>query len=324
MIVHFPPIQRRWAIQAVPSQYFWWRRTVDWSTPERAVEARRCVKLSVTSSTVTSPSDRLSRCVQYRCRPGQVGAAEVRGRRGGRVSLCAQLGRPFRQFDEGHDHFGDDPVLTRHEVLAEVADPAQGGGQLDLDAVCGGQVDGIAGVEAETDAFGPRVVVREALAEELAGRVHQGVVEAADDDPPERAGLTPAERRAVGLDHRCASWTDVEVEAVASEPVHGDGDLDVLEEGGHLLRLTRVVSPGREMDAQVRRLDDGVVRGPGLFGGPARDLVGAAVLGAAVQGHETDGRTELAHLLHAGQREELSQIHLRELYPFWRGRFGFA
>jgi hypothetical protein len=29
-----------------------------------------------------------------------------------------------------------------------------------------------------------------------------------------------------------------------------------------------------------------------------------------VQGHEADGRTELAHLLHAGQREELGQIHL--------------
>jgi hypothetical protein len=34
-----------------------------------------------------------------------------------------------------------------------------------------------------------------------------------------------------------------------------------------------------------------------------------------VQGHEADGRPELAHLLDAGKREELSQVHAARLLP---------
>src|SRR6185312_902930 len=73
------------------------------------------------------------------------------------------------------------------------------------------------------------------------------------------------------------------------------------------------------MDAQVRWLEDGVVRGAGQRGGPARDLVGAPVLRAAVQRHEPDGRPELADLLDPGERQQLGQVHAGTLY-FSEGR----
>ena len=47
-----------------------------------------------------------------------------------------------------------------------------------------------------------------------------------------------------------------------------------------------------------------------MLGCSAGDLVCTAVLGSPVQRHETDARTQNALLLNAGQRQQLSEVHL--------------
>ena len=103
-------------------------------------------------------------------------------------------------------------------------------------------------------------------------------VQPSDDDPPQGTGLAPSERRAIGVDDEAAVRIDPEGKAVAPEPVHGDGDIHVLQERSQTDRVIRFVQPRGEMDPQSRRLVDAVEGRARLVGGPSGDLVRAPVL----------------------------------------------
>ena len=71
---------------------------------------------------------------------------------------------------------------------------------------------------------------------------------------------------------------DPQGKAVTPEAMHRDGDVDMHQESPQLDRVGGIVKPRRQVDPQVGRMQDSVVGGPGLLGGPAGNVLGAPVL----------------------------------------------
>jgi hypothetical protein len=126
---------------------------------------------------------------------------------------------------------GDHTVLTWYELLAEIPDTAQARWQLNLDSLRRRQIDRVARIESEPNPFVGDAVTLEPVVQQSAGGFQQAAVSPTDDDPPEGAGLLPAKRRAVRLYHEAAFRVCRQLEAVTSEPVHRNGDLNMLQEG---------------------------------------------------------------------------------------------
>jgi hypothetical protein len=147
----------------------------------------------------------------------------------------AQIVRLLRKFDERIDHLGDHPVRTGHEALAEVPDPAKAWWQLNLDAVPRGQVDRIVRMEAEPNTFVSDAVARKTVVEQATGHVQKVGVASPHDDPSEWAGLVPTEGRAVWLNDEASFRVDPEAKAIATETMHRNGDLDMMQERSQAL-----------------------------------------------------------------------------------------
>ena len=122
-----------------------------------------------------------------------------------------------------------------------------------------------------------------------------------------------ATRRPVRLHDEPACGIDPQREAVAPEPVHRNGDADVLQERAQVRGVTGVVPTGREMDPEPCWLDDGVVGRTRLLRRPPGDLCGAPILRSAMERHEPDPGAQDQLLFDARKGEELSQIHTLRL-----------
>ena len=80
------------------------------------------------------------------------------------------------------------------------------------------------------------------------------------------------------LDDDASDGIGGEGESVAPEPVDRDRDLDMLQEASQPIRIIGIVTPRSEVESQSARLDNRVVRGTGLLGSSAGNLVRTPVL----------------------------------------------
>jgi hypothetical protein len=86
-------------------------------------------------------------------------------------------------------------------------------------------------MEAEPYPLVGNVVALEALLKKLAGRVDKFRVQTSDDDPPQRPGLSPTNRRPVRFDDEPAVGIGPHGKAFAPETVHRNGHVDVRQKG---------------------------------------------------------------------------------------------
>ena len=152
------------------------------------------------------------------------------------------------EFNECCDHIGDHPVLSGHELITEVSDPAQARRQLDLDAMRRGQIDGVIRIESKPNPLIGHVIARESLVQESACDIQEFRVPTTHNDPSKRARLPAKKRRAVGLDDDASNGIGGEGKSVAPEPVDRNCNLDMLQEGSQPIRIIRIVAPRREVE----------------------------------------------------------------------------
>ena len=98
------------------------------------------------------------------------------------------------------------------------------------------------------------------------------------NDPSKGARLPAKKRRSVGLDDDASNGIGGQGKSVAPEPVDRDRNLHMLQEGLQPIRIIGIVAPRREVEPQSAGLDNCVIRGTGLLGSSAGNLVRAPVL----------------------------------------------
>jgi hypothetical protein len=223
-------------------------------------------------------------------------------------------GRP-RQLDERCHHLGDQPVRIGHELLPKVTNTAQTRWQFNLDSACRRQIDRVVGMESETHPLVRDVISDKPVAQQPTCSMQHVPVPASHDDPSEWTGLPPAQRRSIGLNHRSPLRIHPEGESIASEPVHRNGDLHVLQERAQCWGMFGVMQPRGQMDSQPAWLHDRVVGSSCSLRRPIGELVRAAVLRSTMQRHESDRRTQDTLFSDAGQAEEFSEIDRISLPP---------
>ncbi len=119
--------------------------------------------------------------------------------------------------------------------------PRKPGGSSICTPRLAGQVHRVVPGEAQAHPFVGHAEVGEAVGEKTPGGLDELGVQTADDDAPQRSGLSAAQSGAVGLHDEAAHRVEAQGETVAPEPVDRDGDLDVLEEPGQEVRLVGIV-----------------------------------------------------------------------------------
>ena len=182
------------------------------------------------------------------------------------------------------------------------------------------QIGRVVRVESEPHPLVGDVVSGKSVVQESTGGIQQVGVPPSHDDPSKWSGLTPAKRRSVRLDHRSPLGIHPDGKSIASEAVHRNCDLHMLQERAQRFRVIGIVQPGGQMDSQPAWLNDGVVRGSRLLGCPTGELVRATVLRSTMKRHEPNGGTQDALLPDAGQAQEFSEIDSASLPPRPVGR----
>ena len=232
-------------------------------------------------------------------------ALPYRGRGGRAQQLAGQAG----QLDQGAHHPVDRLVVSGDEALTEGPDAGQTGGSSTWTPFSAGRFTGFCGMETQPESLVGHVEAGEPVAQKISGGLHQPSIAPTHDDAGEGPGLGATHGRSIRVDYRTHHGVHPQSEAVPPEAVHRDGDLDMVEKLAEHRREVGVVEPGRDVHAEVDGLDDGVERGPGPLGGPARDQVRPAVLRTAVQRHEAHGGADDRFLLDSGQAQELREVH---------------